>query len=368
VTPQPPDPSDSSSDTSPLAPDTADSYGAGPSDGAGPPAADVSAPAPPSRPGTSTFTIEGRAAPGLFVLGWLATLAGFGAIVVAVASGGGIAGSLLLVAGLIVLSIGLVAGAGGQAIERRARGVLPYTGPSPFLVFLAGIPISGVLLIVAGLLFGLLRVPVDGPFGRLVSVLLQAVVYIGLVRLLVVDSGALSWSAMGITRPRLPALGDMGFGALWAIPVIVATVPFAYIVTRFVPVAPASPLPPAGDTPGFIVNLLAGAVVAPISEEIMFRGFATTAWMRGMGRWRGVVRGALFFAVVHVLTISGIDASQAVGVAIAAFVGRIPVAFALGWLFQRTGTIWASLGLHATFNAILLIIAEIAVRTGIPAT
>jgi membrane protease YdiL (CAAX protease family) len=74
----------------------------------------------------------------------------------------------------------------------------------------------------------------------------------------------------------------------------------------------------------------------------------------------------LFFAVVHVLTISGIDAQQALGVAVAAFVGRIPVAFALGWLFQRTGTIWASLGLHATFNAILLIIAEVAARSGMP--
>ena len=100
---------------------------------------------------------------------------------------------------------------------------------------------------------------------------------------------------------------------------------------------------------------------------LVFRGFTTTAWMRGMGRWRGVIRGALFFAVVHVLTISGVDARQAVGVALAAFVGRIPVAFALGWLFQRTGTIWAPLGLHAAFNGILLIVAEIAVRSGIPA-
>jgi len=105
------------------------------------------------------------------------------------------------------------------------------------------------------------------------------------------------------------------------------------------------------------------SIGAPSTSSLWF---ATTAWMRGMGRWRGVVRGALFFAVVHVLTISGIDASQAVGVALAAFVGRIPVAFALGWLFQRTGTIWASLGLHATFNAILLIIAEVAARGGIP--
>ncbi|MFL5686206.1 MAG: CPBP family intramembrane glutamic endopeptidase [Chloroflexota bacterium] len=328
----------------------------------------MTTPERPTRLGTSTFTIEGRAAPGLFVLGWLATIAGLGAIVVAVMSGSGTAGSLLIFAGLVVLSIGLVAGAGGQAIERRARAAQPYTGPSPFLVFLAGIPISGVLLIVAGLLFGLLRIPVEGPLGRLASVLLQALVYIGLIRLLVVDSGALSWTAMGITRPRLPSLRDMGMGALTALPVIVATVPVAALVTRFLPVAPESPLPPAGDTPGFVVNLVAGAIVAPISEEMMFRGFATTAWMRGMGRWRGVVRGALFFAVVHVLTISGVDARQAVGVAVAAFVGRIPVAFALGWLFQRTGTIWASLGLHATFNAILLIIAEVAVRMGVPTT
>ena len=360
MTPQPPDPSSSSPDPAPFASDP------GNGDGTGPPPDDTAASPPPARLGTSTFTIEGRAAPGLFVLGWLATIVGFGAIVIAAMSGGGLAGSLLLVGGLIILSIGLVAGAGGQAIERRARGVQPYTGPSPFLLFLAGIPITVVLLILAGLVFGLFRIDVDGPVGRLASVVVQAVVYIGLIRLLVVDSGALSWTDMGVVRPGPPALRDAGFGALMAIPVIAAPIPIAALVTRFVPVAPESPLPPAGDTPGFIVNLLAGAVVAPFSEEIMFRGFATTAWMRGMGRWRGVVRGALFFAVVHVLTISGIDARQAVGVAIAAFVGRIPVALALGWLFQRTGTIWASFGLHATFNAILLIIAEVAARGGIP--
>jgi len=376
VTPQPPDPSAPSSNGPRYPSDPSGTDGSGPSasdgrgptasDGAGPPPAAASPPGSTSRLGTSTFTIEGRAAPGLFVLGWLATLVGLGSIVVAVMSGASVVGPILLVAGLIVLSIGLIAGAGGQAIERRARAALPYEGPSPFLVFLAGIPVSGVLLIVAGLVLGFLRIPVDGPLGRLVSVSFQALVYIGLIRLLVVDAGALSWTAMGITRPKLPSLGDFGFGALFALPVIAATIPVAAIITRLVPVAPESPLPPAGNTLGFLVNLLAGAVVAPLSEEIMFRGFATTAWMKGMGRWRGVVRGALFFAVVHVLTISGVDASQAVGVALAAFLGRIPVAFALGWLFQRTGTIWASLGLHATFNAILLIIAEAASRVNLP--
>ena len=325
---------------------------------------DAAADEQPKRPGTSTFTIEGRAAPGLFVLGWLATLVGLGAVLIAVMSGPGLPAPILLFAGLVVVSIGLVAGAGGQAIERRARGGRAYTGPSPFLVFLAGIPVSGVLLIAAGVVLGALRIEVEGPIGRLASVLLQAVVYIGLIRLLVVDNGALSWTQMGITRPTLPSIGDLGRGAVWALPVIIATVPVAAIVTRFVPVPPESPLPPAGDLPGLLVNLVAGVIVAPVSEEIMFRGFATTAWMADMGKWRGVFRGAMFFAVVHVLTISGVDASEAVGVAIAAFVGRIPVALALGWLFSRTRTIWAPLGLHAAFNGILLILAEVAARSG----
>jgi membrane protease YdiL (CAAX protease family) len=44
------------------------------------------------------------------------------------------------------------------------------------------------------------------------------------------------------------------------------------------------------------------------------------------------------------------------------FGSRIPIAVALGWLFVRRGTIWASFGLHAAFNAVLLVIAEVAER------
>jgi uncharacterized protein len=317
----------------------------------------------PDRPGASTFTIEGRSAPALFVVGWLATLLGLGAIVVAFMAGPGAPATILLIAGLILLSVGLVAGAGGQAIERRARG-RPFIGPSPFLLFLATFPVVTLLLFATGAIFQVVGIPVDGPLGRLASVSLQAIVYVGLIRLLVVDTGALSWADMGLRRPSGESFRALASGAFWAFPVILATIPVAAIITRFVPVAPTSPLPPTGELSGLVVNLLAGVIVAPVSEEIMFRGFATTAWMRGMGRGRGVVRGALFFAVVHVLTISGVEAGQALAVAAAAFIGRIPVALALGWLFERRGTLWAPIGLHATFNGVLLIIAELAARSG----
>jgi membrane protease YdiL (CAAX protease family) len=295
----------------------------------------------------------------LFVVGWLATLVGLGVTVVAIMATPGVARQILLVVGLLIMSIGLVAGAGGQAIERRARGGLPYTGPSPFLLFAAAIPVYALGVVMLGIGFVATGIPIDGPLARLVSVIVQALVYIGLIRLLVVDTGALSWADMGIRRPDLAALRQFGYGALWAAGAIVATIPVAIVLSLILPVLPTSPLPRAGELGGILVNLAAGAVVAPIGEEIMFRALATTAWVRAMGERRGLIRAALFFAFAHVLTIGGTSAGPAIALALAAFVGRIPVSLILTWLFVRHRSIWVPLGLHATFNAILLVLAEV---------
>jgi len=331
-----------------------------------PPTSPGSPPAPaPARPGAGTFTIEGRAAPALFVVGWLATLVGLGAIVVALLAGGSPGAAILLTAGLAILSIGLVAGAGAQGIERRTRARGPYAGPSPFLVFAASVPVSLLAVIVVGVPLTLAGIAVDGPLGRLASVLAQAVVYLGLIRLLVVDTGALTWLEMGVKRFDREALGQLASGALWAGPVIGVTYVVAAVLYLLFPVTPVSPLPPAGEPIGFAINLVAGAVVAPVGEEFMFRAFATTAWARSLGERRGLVRAALFFAVVHVLSVSGASAGEAISLAIVGFASRVPVALALGWLFVRRRTIWASIGLHATFNLILLIVGEVAARSGL---
>ena len=271
----------------------------------------------------------------------------------------------LLIGGIVVLSIGLVAGAGSQGIERRARGALPYFGPSPFLVFAASIPTSLLAVIAIGIPLALAGVPVDGPAGRLASVVVQALVYTGLIRLLVVDSGALTWAEMGLRRLDGRALVDLASGALWAGPVIFITAVLAAILGLLFPVTPVSPLPPTGDNLGFAMHLLAGAIVAPIGEELLFRAFATTAWARAIGDRRGLVRAALFFAVVHVRAISAGTAGEAFGLAVVGFAARVPVALALGWLFIRQRSIWAPIGLHATFNGVLLVIGEVALRNGV---
>jgi membrane protease YdiL (CAAX protease family) len=299
----------------------------------------------------------------LFVVGWLATIAGFAVVAIAVLSGGGLRATILFVVGMLMLAVGLIAAAGSQGIERRARGTLPYRGPSPFLVFAAAIPVSILAVIVLSLPLVALDVPVDGPVGALLSVSVQAIVYVGLVRLLVVDTRALDWRAMGVVALDRRAVMQMGGGALWAIPVIFVTAIVAQVLLTVFPVTPASPLPPTGTAAGFVLSFVAGALVAPFGEEILFRSFATTAWAKGLGARGGLILGALFFAFAHVVTVTGATAGDAFGLAVVAFAGRIPVAFALGWLFIRRGTIWAPFGLHVAFNGVLLVLAEVAARS-----
>jgi membrane protease YdiL (CAAX protease family) len=118
-------------------------------------------------------------------------------------------------------------------------------------------------------------------------------------------------------------------------------------------------LPEATDVGGIIANLLSAALLAPVGEEIFFRGFATTAWARSSGARTAILRGALFFAFAHVVTL--VDASFAEGAqrALYSFVALLPVSIVLGWLYLGRRSLYASIGLHAAFNAIqvLLLVA-----------
>ena len=203
--------------------------------------------------------------------------------------------------------------------------------------------------------------PLDGPFGALLSVTIQALVYVALVRLLVVDTGALDWRAMGVGPLDGTAVVEMGRGALWAVPVIA--------VTAVVVGGPAPGLPgPAGQPAatdrrdrrlravaagrGHRGAVRRGDPVPGVRDD----GLGPRPRRTGEGWcWR---RWCSRFA--HVLTIGGTNAGEAFGLAVVGFGSRIPVALALGWIFLRRGTVWASFGLHAAFNGILLVLAEAA--------
>jgi membrane protease YdiL (CAAX protease family) len=318
-------------------------------------------PLPGAPIGLFRFTIEGRQAPGLYVAGWLASLVGGSAGIVGILAGASLGGAIVFVAGLGLLFAGLLLLGGSQLVERRAAG-LAYPGPSPILVFGATIVGLYLAVVVVATPLEILDVRVDGPVLNLVGVVIQAAVVLLILRLLVVGPGALSWSDMGLRATVPGAIRELIWGAAFALPVIIVTSIAVGILVTVFQNAPDSPLPPTGTSAGLVLNLVAGAVIAPLYEELLFRGFATTAWARVVGPATAILRTSVLFAVAHVLTQGGETFGQAFAIAIVGAAGRLPVALVLGWLFVRRRSLWASVGLHAAFNGILLVVAEAALR------
>jgi membrane protease YdiL (CAAX protease family) len=322
---------------------------------------DGPAPVPASPPylGLTTFTVEGRKAPGLFVVGWLATLVGAGLWAIRAAGITGLPGAVVLLVALLAVSAGMVMLAGSQTIERRAAGA-PRTGPSPLIVIVAGFSTYALLAFIAGVALLPFASSIPVAVGDLTSVLLQAAAFFGVVRLLAVGQGVLSWAAMGWIGDRAAAIRGLAGGAVFAGPVILVTAVVASAIVSVAGVSPPSPLPPTGTAAGLLLHLLAGAVVAPLSEELLFRGYALSAWRRLVGTRAAITWSSIVFVLAHVLFVSGSGFGETARLALVAGVVRVPVAFVLGWLFVRTGSIWAPVGLHAAFNGILIVVAEVA--------
>jgi hypothetical protein len=317
---------------------------------------DPAQPDQPRRPlGLTVLTLEGRAAPALFLVGWLASLIGFGATIVAALAGSGLAGVILFAAGTALLTLGLVAAGGSQAIERRAAGVTAYAGPSPVLVFAASVSSTLFLSAVLGSLLIRLGLSPEAPLFTLVGSLIIFGAYLGLVRFLVVGTGALTWRDLGFRASSRGFAEDAAWGAALAVPVLAVAGILALTLNLFLPV-PEPVLPPARDAGGVALNLLVAAVIAPIGEEVFFRGFATTAWARLYGARRALIQGAIFFAVAHVLTLRADDPVEGLKLALFASLVRLPVALTLGWLFLQRRSLVAPIFLHATYNGLPIIV------------
>ena len=313
-----------------------------------------------SPPGPGIFGLEGRATPGLYLVGWIATVMGLAVLVVSLLSAGSAAAPWLFLAGLLVLALGVVSAAGSQAVERSRRTDLAYRGPSPVLVFLVVVPVTliGILVVLAPL--SAVGLDARSPIATTLSLLLTMLVYVGVVRLLVVGPGSLGWRDMGLALPAGAAVRDLLIGAAFAVPVLVVTLLLGGLLSRFLEPSPNA-LPPAGNPMGLVANLVSAAILAPVGEELFFRGFATTAWARAIGVGPAVIRGALFFAIAHVVTLFDSSFAEGAQRALFSFVALLPVGIALGWLFLKRGSLYAAIGLHGAFNAIQVVLLYLVV-------
>ncbi len=302
-------------------------------------------------PPPSLFSLEGRAVPALYLVGWIGTVMGLAVILVSLLAAGSGAAAWIFLAGALVLGLGLLAAGGSQAVERGRRLDLAYRGPSPVLAFITVIVLTLVAIILILAPLSALGLDSRSPVATTLSLVLTTLIYVAVVRLLVVGPGALSWADMGLRVSVRGAVRDLAVGAVLALPVLAVTIALGGVLGRFVQPAPSA-LPESGDALGLLANLASAAVLAPIGEELFFRGFATTAWARAAGARSAIVRGAVFFAIAHVVTLS--DASFAEGAqrALFSFVALLPVALTLGWVFLTRRSLYAAIGLHAVFNGL----------------
>ncbi len=89
------------------------------------------------------------------------------------------------------------------------------------------------------------------------------------------------------------------------------------------------------------------AVLIPIVEEILFRGFFQSYLRRKLGVVWAVVLTALFFSLFHF----SIDQSWSNVVILSSL---FILGLFLGYLYERQRSLWAPIGLHMAFNAISL--------------
>ena len=91
-----------------------------------------------------------------------------------------------------------------------------------------------------------------------------------------------------------------------------------------------------GDGAAMLKILVAGAVLAPVCEEFLFRGFFYAVGKRYLGPLASGFVTALLFAAIHQ--------------SLTAFAGLFVLAVCLTLAYERTGSLLVPIGMHALYN------------------
>jgi membrane protease YdiL (CAAX protease family) len=321
-----------------------------------------------SRPGL--LQLAGREAPALYVIGLFFAVVGAGALVAGVA-GAGVGLALLA---LVFIGVGGIALSGASALQRRVDTPIGgWRGPGPLAIFWTTIPWALLAqVLVAALLTALgAATALSTPLGTLALAAASNIATVLIIGLVVVGSGAVQWRDLVLATPAaspstLPQpdrrggfVGDLFWGVALALPILTAAGLFATLVMNGTGLSAPVVLPPAINTVDLAANMLTAGLIAPIGEELLYRGVIAQAWARQSSARRAILFSAVVFAFAHTLTVGGTSVGDAASVAAVAFVVRLPLGIALGWLWIRRRSLLASIALHAAYNLAIVAIASL---------
>lgn len=250
-----------------------------------------------------------------------------------------LAGALIFSAGLVYLGVR----------QLRIRRVLPperYRGPSVLVLV-------GLVLVVAAVL--------TAPFAEDAAALVlgqgQLTVLGAIVLLTATQAGLLLVSWLFVFRPNalagLPSLpGSNAADAVrsgigWGVVAWIGASVASYVVVVVFEALGLDPEPQAAEQALSVIDpvlaVLAIVILAPIAEEIFFRGVIFNAFLREGGRRWAFLGSSALFAVIHL-----------------SLVAAIPIfllGLALAWVYDRTNNLLAPIAMHMFVNGASVILA-----------
>jgi membrane protease YdiL (CAAX protease family) len=134
-----------------------------------------------------------------------------------------------------------------------------------------------------------------------------------------------------------------GRAFFWTIPLALVAV-YAVTVVHDLVVDPEqqeiiSAFPRSGA--GIVLFVLVAVVMAPLFEEVVFRGFLFRGFANSWGWVWGAVVSSAIFGIAHLQ--------------LDVFVPLAALGFALAWVYRRTGSLWTCIAMHAIFNAVAVL-------------
>lgn len=163
----------------------------------------------------------------------------------------------------------------------------------------------------------------------------------------------LSWRLMGPLRPRWVRHSLVGVGiglSGWVIVTLLLALLVRAIDREALPTQEGLEQLAGADGTAVLVAVFAAVVLAPVVEEVIYRGVLFQALRERIGLWPAMVISAGLFGVMHLDTVMQAEGFDPVG-----FIPMMGIVLLGVWLaaaFHKTGSIIVPIVGHAAFNGI----------------
>lgn len=178
----------------------------------------------------------------------------------------------------------------------------------------------------------------------ILAFIFQAVVTVLLIWLFTIVVNRASWSDLGLRSSSCRTY--VVYGLLAGAGILVLIMTASALLIRLQPNIPPQDferiLRSVHSPGGFLLMLLMGSVLAPLSEELLFRGMLYPAVRKYLGPMGGAVVAGLIFGISHT------DLWRAIPLTIG---GAL-----LCYIYEKTGSILVSAAAHGTWNGIMTVI------------